>query len=74
MCSVVSHVRLSAITWTAAHQAPLSMDSPRQIYWSGLPFPPPGNLPNKRTTPESPASPVLEGGFFTIEPSGKPNT
>ena len=34
-----------AIPWTVAHQAPLSMKFPRQVYWTGLPFPPPGDLP-----------------------------
>ena len=42
--------------WTGAHQAPLSMGSPRQQYWSGLPFPPPGGLPNPGIEPESRAS------------------
>ena len=55
--------------WTAACQAPLSMEFPRQEYWSGFPFPFPGDLPNPGIEPESPA---LEGGFFTTEPSGKP--
>ena len=45
--------------WTVARQAPLSMESPRQEYWSGLPFPPPGNLPNPGIEPLSPA---LAGG------------
>ena len=39
---LLSRVRLFATPWTVAHQAPLSMGSPRQEYWSGLPFPPPG--------------------------------
>ena len=44
----VSHsvVSDSAILWTAAHQAPLSMEFSKHEYWSGLPFPPPGDLPN----------------------------
>ena len=57
--------------WTEAHQAPLSMGFPRQEYWSGLPFPPPGHLPNTGTEPASPVSPALAGGFFTTEPPGK---
>ena len=48
--------------WTAAHQAVLSMGFSRQEYWSGLPCPPPGDLPHPRTEPESPA---LAGRFFT---------
>ena len=53
----------------AAHQDPLSMGFPRQEYWSGLPFPSPGDLPNPGIEPESPA---LSGGFFTPEPPGQP--
>ena len=48
-----------------AYQAPLSIESSRQEYWSGLPFPPPGDLPNLGTEPTSPASPGKAGGFFT---------
>ena len=46
--------------WTAAHQAYLSMEFSRQ-YWSGLPFPTPGNLPDPEIKPVSPASPALTG-------------
>ena len=42
----LSRVRLSATPWTVAHQAPLSVGFPRQGHWSGLPCPPPGDLPN----------------------------
>ena len=42
MRHVLSHVRLFAAPWTVAHQAPLSMEFSQQDYWSGLPFPPPG--------------------------------
>ena len=55
--------------WTVAHQAPLSMGFPRQEYWSGVPLPSPGDLPDPRLQPESP---VLAYGFFTTEPPGKP--
>ena len=57
------------IPWTVAHHAPLSMGYPKQEYWSGLPFPSPGHLPDliKR---KSHASPALKGGLFTTEPSG----
>ena len=50
-------------------KAPLSMGFSRQEYWSGLSFPPPGNLSNPGIEPPSPA---LADGFFTAEPSGKP--
>ena len=53
---------------TVACQAPLSMGFPRQGYWSGLPFPSPGDLPDPGIKPMSPA---LAGGFFTTEPPGK---
>ena len=46
-------------------QAPLSMELSRQEYWSGLPFPDPGNLPDPGTKPMSLLSPVLVGRFFT---------
>ena len=47
--------------WTVAHQAPLCMGFPRQEYWSGLPFPSPGDLPDPGIQPKSPA---LAGRFF----------
>ena len=52
--------------WSAAHQAPLSMGFSIQEYWSGLPFPSLGDLPNPGIEPKSLKSPVLAGGFFTI--------
>ena len=58
--------------WIVNHQVPLSMGFPRQEYWSGLPFPSPGYLPDPGVEPVSPASPALAGGFFTTEPPGKP--
>ena len=54
-----------AIPWTVARQAPLSMEFSRQEYWSGLPFPSPGDLPNPRIKPTSLKSPALTGVFFT---------
>ena len=58
--------------WAVDCQAPLPMEFFGQEYWSALPFPPPGDLPNSGTEPTSLASPALAGGFFTIEPTGKP--
>ena len=55
-----------------AHQAPLSMEFSRQEYWSGLPFPTPGDLPDPGMEPGTPVSPALAGGLFTAEPPGKP--
>ena len=50
------------------------MGFPKQEYWSGLPFPSPGNLPNPGIKPTSLGSPALAGGVFTTEPPGKPLT
>ena len=55
--------------WTVAHQAPLSMEFSRQEYWSGLPFPSPGDLPEPGIEPESPA---LEADALPSELLGKP--
>ena len=62
----------SKTPWTVAHQAPLFMGFPRQEYWSGLPFPSPGDLPDPEIEPVSLASPTLVGVFFTTAPPGKP--
>ena len=51
--------------WTVAHQAPLPMGFSWQEYWSGLPFPTPGDLPDPGIEPVSLVSPELTGGFFT---------
>ena len=56
-------------SWTIAHQASLSLGFPRQEYWSGLPFPSPGDLPDSGIKPESPA---LETDSLPVEPPGKP--
>ena len=66
-----SQTRLSELNWTIIHQAPLSMGFPKQEYWSGLPFLPPGDLPDPGIEPASPAAPALSGRFFTTEPPGK---
>ena len=65
MLSRFSHVQLFAIRGTIAHQAPLSMTFSRQTYWSGLPCPPPGDLPDPGTTPACFMSPGLAGRLFT---------
>ena len=61
--------RLFATPWTVAYQAPLSMGFSRQEYWSGLPFPSPGDLPNPGIEPWSP---TLQADALTSEPPGKP--
>ena len=71
--SIVSHlscVWLCATLWTIALQVPLPMRFSRQKYWSGLPFPSPGDLLDPGIQP---ASPALAGGFFATEPPGKPS-
>ena len=65
----LSHAWLFATLWIVAHQAPLSMGFSRQEYWSGLPFPSPGNLPNPGI--ESRSS-VLQADALTSERPGKP--
>ena len=62
---LLGRVQLFTTLWTATHQAPLSMRFPRQEYWSGLPCPPPGDLPDPGIKPASLTSPALAGGFFT---------
>ena len=64
----LSRVRLFVTPWTVAHQAPLSMGFSKQEYWSGLPFPSPGELPNPGIKPRSP---VFQTDALTSEPPGK---
>ena len=65
MCALVlSFVQLFATSWTIAHQAPLSLGFSRQEYWNLMPFPPPGNLPNRGIESTSLAFPALAGTFF----------
>ena len=72
MCSVVcwllSRVQLFATPWTVTQQAPLSMEFSRQEYWSGLPFPSPGYLPNRGIEL---GSPTLQADSLLSETSGK---
>ena len=66
---VLSHIQLFATPWTVTLQAPLSMGFSRQEYWSGLPFPSPGDLPDPGIEPRSPA---LQVDSLPSEPTGKP--
>ena len=59
----LSHVQLFATPWTVAYQAPRSMEFSRQEYWSGLPFPSSGDLPDPRIEP---ASPVLQANSLPL--------
>ena len=65
----VSHVQCFATPWSVAHQAPLSMGFSRQEYWSGLPCPPPGTLPDPGIEL---GFPELEAESLLSEPPGKP--
>ena len=65
---LLSHDWLFRTLWMVACQCPLPPEFSRQEYWSGLPFPPPGDLPDPGFKP---ASPALAGGFFTTAPPGK---
>ena len=65
----LNHVQLFTTLWTIAYQVPPSIGFSRQEYWSGLPFPSPGNLPNPGIEPRSP---TLQADALTSEPPGKP--
>ena len=66
---LLSRVRLFVTPWTVAHQARPSMGFSRQEYWSGVPFPSPGDHPDPGIEPRSPA---LQADALTSEPPGKP--
>ena len=59
---------------TSAHQTPLSLEFSRHEYWSGLPFPPPGDLPDPGIEPEPLSALALAGEFFTAVPPGEPGS
>ena len=67
----LSRVQLFVTPWTVAHQAPPSMEFSRQEYWSGLPFPSPGELPNPGIEPRSP---TLRVDALLSEPPGNVRT
>ena len=73
-CQVPSVVSDSATPWTVARQAPLSMGFSRQEYWSGLPFPPPGNLTDPGIEPAHVSYVFLprQAGSLPLAPPGKP--
>ena len=68
-----STVQLFAIPWTVACQAPLSMGSSKQEYWSGLPGLPPGDLPNPGCELSSLTSSAFAGGSLPLAASGSPS-
>ena len=71
MLSRLSHAQLCATPCTVAHQAPLSRGFSRQDSWSGLPCPPPGDLPDSGIKLKFLKSPALAGGFFTTSTTWK---
>ena len=71
MLSCFSHVQLCDTLWTVAHQAPLSMGFSRQESWSGLPFPPPGDLPDPVIEPATITFPALAAGSLPPVPPEK---
>ena len=74
MCLVAQSCRLSVAPWTVACQAPLSMEFPRQEFWSEWPFPPPGDLPDPGIELTSLASPALADRFFTTSATWEAHT
>ena len=68
-----SHVQLCATLWTVAHQAPLSMGFSKQEYWSGLPCPPPGHLPNPGTELISSVAPTFQADSLPLSHQGRAN-
>ena len=71
--SCLSRVRLLATLWTVARQAPLSMGFSRHEYWSRLPFPSPGDLPDPGIKPRVCCIFCLASRFYTAEPPGQPS-
>ena len=69
-----SHVCLFVTLWAITHQAPLSMGFSKQEYWSELPCPLPGDLPDPGIKPESLKCPALAGGFFTTRATWEVHT
>ena len=70
ICHVLSCVWHFETPWTVVHQAPLSIEFSRQEYWSGLPFPPPADLPASGIRHTSPVSPALQADSLPLQPSG----
>ena len=70
----LSRALLLVTPWTVAHRASLSMEFLWQEYYSDLPFPSPGDLPNPGIEPTSPAFPSLAGIFFALEPPREAHT
>ena len=69
LCYIVQSCLTLCDPWAVAHQVLLSMGFSLQEYWNGVPFPPPGDLPDPGIKPTSLSSPALAGGFFTTSAS-----
>ena len=69
---MLCRVRLFGTSWTVARQAPLSMGFSRQEYWSGLPYLPPGDIPDPEIEPAPPVSPTSQADSLLLESLGKP--
>ena len=72
MLSHFSHIQLFVTLWIVARRVPLSMGFSRQEYWSGLPCPPPGELPDPRIKPVSPVAPALQADSLPLSHQGSP--
>ena len=72
MLSHFNRVQLFATLWSIARHAPLSMGFSRQEYWSGLPFPAPGDLSDPGIKPKSPVSPALQADSLPLSHWGSP--
>ena len=68
----LSRVRLYGTPWTVAHQGPLSVGYSREEYWSGLPCPSPGDLPNPGIEPMFPVAPALQVDYLPLNHLGSP--
>ena len=64
--------QLFVTLWNVTHQTPLSLEFSRQEYWSELPCPPPGDLPDPGMEPSSPASPTLQADYLPLSHRGSP--
>ena len=74
VCNHFSHVQLFGILWSVACQAPLSMGFSSQEYWSGLPCPPPGDLPHPAIKHTSPLSLALQADSLLLSHQGSSDT
>ena len=72
VCKLLQSCLIFATLWIVAHQVPLTMGFSRQEYWSGFPFPPPGDLPDPRIKPMSPVSPSLQMDSLPLSHWGRP--